>query len=235
MLQGKRFDIPPQSGTRTVDSPAPGQNNLCRTASAIPDNRESNDQPPAKPKLLQRLGNALQARHYSRRTEQTYRHWAKRYILYHHLRHPDEMGEAEINNFLTHLAVREQVSASTQNQALSALLFLYRHVLGREIGDLGKVVRARRPHRLPVVMTRDEVMAVLSRLQGDKRPIAVLPYGGGLRLLACLRLRVQDIDFAGHRILDRDGKGNKDRLWAAAHNRHYAGSQTMPGEAILAA
>jgi site-specific recombinase XerD len=132
--------------------------------------------------------------------------------LYHQLRHPDEMGEAQINAFLTHLAVREQVSASTQNQALSALLFLYRHVLGREIGDLGEVIRARRPYRLPVVMTREEVMAVLSHLQGDKRLIAVLLYGGGLRLLECLRLRVQDIDFAAHQIAIHSSKVNKDRL-----------------------
>lgn len=109
------------------------------------------------PQLLDQMRQALRSRHYSRRTEQTYCHWVKRFIYFHNVRHPAEMSEAEINAFLTHLAVKEKVSASTQNQALSALLFLYRHVLGREIGDLGKVIRARKPKRLPVVMTRDEV------------------------------------------------------------------------------
>lgn len=201
-----------QVGVRpqTVPEQGQGERGECLGKSVRP--AEQSGHPVVKPKLLVRLANALQARHYSRRTEQTYCHWAKRYILFHKLRHPDEMGEAEINAFLTHLAVREQVSASTQNQALSALLFLYRHLLGREIGDLGEVVRARRPHRLPIVMTREEVVAVLSHLQGDKRLIAVLLYGGGLRLLECLRLRVQDIDFAANQIVLRDGKGHKDRL-----------------------
>jgi len=125
--------------------------------------------PRAGPKLLDRLRETLRSRHYSRRTEQTYCHWVKRFIYFHNVRHPAEMGEAEINAFLTHLAVKEKVSASTQNQALSALLFLYRHVLGREIGDLGEVIRARKPTRLPVVMTREEVKAVLANLTGDKR------------------------------------------------------------------
>jgi site-specific recombinase XerD len=114
-----------------------------------------------QPKLLDRLAEALRARHYSPRTEQSYRHWMKRFIFFHNVRHPFEMSEPEINAFLTHLAVMEKVSASTQNQALSALLFLYRYVLGRQIGDLGQVVRARRPRRLPVVLTRAEVAAVL--------------------------------------------------------------------------
>jgi len=153
----------------------------------------------------------LRARHYSLRTEQTYRHWAKRYILFHHVRHPNEMAEPEINAFLTHLAVQERVSASTQNQALSALLFLYRHVLGRPIGDLGEVVRARRPTRLPVVLTRDEVKAVLGHLTGDKWLMASLMYGAGLRLMECLRLRIQDVDLDARQILVRDGKGFKDR------------------------
>jgi len=122
------------------------------------------------------------------------------------------MAEPEVNAFLTHLAVKEKVSASTQNQALSALLFLYRHVLGSEIGDLGEVIRARKPKRLPVVMTREEVKAVLSHLQGDKRLMANLMYGAGFRLMECLRLRVQDIDFARNEITVRDGKGAKDRL-----------------------
>jgi len=122
------------------------------------------------------------------------------------------MGETEINAFLTHLAVEEKVSSSTQNQALSALLFLYRHVIGKEIGDLGNVIRARKPVRLPVVLTRDEVKVLLAELAGDKWLMASLMYGVGLRLMECLRLRVQDIDFTRNEILVRDGKGAKDRI-----------------------
>jgi integron integrase len=136
----------------------------------------------------------------------------KRFIFFHHVRHPKEMGEPEINAFLTHLAVKAKVSASTQTQALCALLFLYRHVIGREVGDLGEVIRARKPARLPVVMTREEVKSVLANLTGDKWLMASLMYGAGLRLMECLRLRVQDIDFARHEILVRDGKGAKDRI-----------------------
>jgi integron integrase len=165
-----------------------------------------------QPKLLDRMHLALRSRHYSRRTEQTYCHWVKKYIYFHNVRHPDEMGEVEINRFLTHLAVKERVSASTQNQALCALLFLYRRVLDREVGDLGDVIRARKPVRLPVVMTRDEVKSVLDNLSGDKWMIASMMYGGGLRLMECLRLRVQDIDFQKNYITVRDGKGNKDRI-----------------------
>jgi len=154
----------------------------------------------------------MRSRHYSRRTEQTYCHWVKRFIYFHRIRHPAEMGEPEINAFLTHLAVEGKVSASTQNQALSALLFLYRHVLNRQIGDLGEVIRARKPKRLPVVMTGEEVKAVLAQLTGDKWLMANLMYGAGLRLMECLRLRVQDVDFAANQIIVRDGKGNKDRV-----------------------
>jgi integron integrase len=122
------------------------------------------------------------------------------------------MGEPEINAYLTHLADKEKVSASTQNQALSALLFLYRHVLDREIGDLGEVIRARKPRHIPAVMTREEAKAVLSHLKGDKWLMASLMYGRGMRLMECLRLRVQDVDFARNEILIRDGKGAKDRI-----------------------
>lgn len=180
--------------------------------------------PPRQPKLLDRLREALRSRHYSRSTEQSYCHWAclprreasrrrqvKRFIFFHKIRHPAEMAEPEINSFLTHLAIKEKVSASTQTQALSALLFLYRHVLDREIGDLGDVIRARKPKRLPVVMTREEVRAVLGHLDGDKWLMASLMYGAGLRLMECLRLRVQDIDFERNEIMVRDGKGAKDR------------------------
>lgn len=121
------------------------------------------------------------------------------------------MGEQEINDFLTHLAVRGKVSASTQNQALSAILYLYRHVLEREVGDLGDVIRARRSKRLPVVMTREEVKTVFDHLSGNKWLMASLLYGSGLRLTECLRLRVQDLDFPNRELLVRDGKGGKDR------------------------
>ena len=165
-----------------------------------------------KPKLMDQLSQALRARHYSRRTEKAYGHWVKRYIYFHKIRHPAEMAEPEINAFLTHLAVKGKVSASTQNQALSALLFLYRHVLNREVGELDEVIRARKSNHLPVVMTREEVKAVISELEGTNRVVASLLYGAGLRLLECLRLRVQDIDFSLNQITVRDGKGNKDRL-----------------------
>lgn len=178
------------------------------TSHMLRENTPRQDQP----KLLDQLREALRSRHYSRRTEQTYCHWVKRYVHFHNVRHPAEMAEPEINAFLTHLAVKGKVAASTQNQALSALLFLYRHVLGREVGDLGEVIRARKPKRLPVVMTREEVKAVLANLSGDKWLMASVMYGAGLRLMECLRLRVQDIDFSRNEILVRDGKGAKDRI-----------------------
>ena len=165
-----------------------------------------------QPKLLDRVREALRARHYIPRTEETYVQWIRRYVRFHNLRHPAEMGELEINTYLTHLAIDEHVSASTQNQALSALLFLYRHVIGREVGDLGNVVRARTPVRLPVVLTTEEVRAVLANLSGDKWLIASLLYGAGLRLMECLRLRVQDMDFSRNEIRIRHGKGVMDRI-----------------------
>jgi integron integrase len=164
-----------------------------------------------KPKLLDRVREATRMRHYSIRTEEAYVGWIKRFILFHDKRHPLEMGEAEITRFLSALAVQGQVSASTQNQALCALVFLYRYVLGQNLGWLDEVVRAKRPQRLPVVLTRPEVKALLSTLDGVHWSMASLLYGAGLRLLECLRLRVKDIDFASHQILVREGKGNKDR------------------------
>jgi len=169
-------------------------------------------QQPRNPKLLDQLKEALRSRRYSRRTEETYCHWVKRFIYFHHVRHPADMAEPEINTFLTHLAVKEKVSASTQNQALSALLFLYRYVIGRRVGELGEVIRARKPQRLPVVMTREQVKAVLEQLTGDKWVMGSLMYGAGLRLMECVRLRVQDVDFSRNEILVRDGKGAKDRI-----------------------
>ena len=164
------------------------------------------------PAMLERLGTALCAWHYVRRTEQAYGHWIKRFTRFHHGRQPAEMAEPEINRFPTHLAVTEKVSASTQNQALAAVLFLYRHGIGRDIGDISEVIRARKPERLPVVMAREEVKAVLANLTGDKWLIAAIMHGAGLRLMECLRLRVQDLDCSRNEILIRDGKGAKDRM-----------------------
>jgi len=162
--------------------------------------------------LLRQIKQVLRARHYSRSTEKTYCHWVLRFIHFHKGRHPADMGEAEINGFLSHLALRAKVSASTQNQALSAILFLYRGLLRRKIGKLGDLVRARRPKRLPVVMTKQEARSVLGRLEGSVWIIACLMYGAGLRLRECLRLRVQDVDFGANQIAIRDGKGFKDRV-----------------------
>ena len=155
---------------------------------------------------------ALRVRHYSIRTEEAYVGWIRRFILFHGKRHPREMGKAEITAFLTTLAVQGKVAASTQNQALSALLFLYRYVLETEVPWLDELVHAKRPQKLPVVLTRGEVQALLSCLRGTKWLMAVLLYGSGLRLLECLRLRVKDIVFERGEIVVREGKGGKDRL-----------------------
>ena len=165
-----------------------------------------------KPRLLDRVRETIRARHYSHRTEKAYVHWIKRYIFFHGKRHPAEMGAPEVTAFLTSLAVQDKVAASTQNQALSALLFLYREVLGVELPWLDDVVRAKRPQHLPVVLTREEVRAVLQRLDGVSQLMALLLYGAGLRLLECCHLRVKDIDFATNQIVVRDGKGRKDRV-----------------------
>lgn len=154
----------------------------------------------------------LRVRHYSRRTEEAYVHWVRRYIDFHDRLHPRELAEDEVNRFLTHLAVKEHVAASTQNQALSAILFLYEHVLQQPLNRIEGVVRARRSKRLPVVLTVDEVSRVMTQLAGDKWLIAMLLYGGGLRLLEALRLRVKDLDFERGEITVREGKGDKDRV-----------------------
>ena len=169
--------------------------------------------PPDAPtsRLLDRVREALRTRHYSRRTEEAYVAWIRRYILSHGKRHPVEMSGAEVTRFLSSLAVEGRVAASTQNQALSALLFLYREVLGIELPWLDDIVRAKRPERLRVVLTRDEVRAVIERLAGAPRLMACLLYGAGLRVLECCRLRVQDVDFGSNQIVVRAGKGDKDR------------------------
>jgi integron integrase len=164
-----------------------------------------------KPKLLDRVRQSIRTRHYSYRTEKAYVHWIKRFIFFHNKRHPSDMAEAEIAQFLSALASESHVSASTQNQALNALLFLYREVLNKDIGYVNGVVRAKRPHRLPVVLTRQEVRSILGVLNGSDWLMALLLYGAGLRLMECLRLRVKDIDFTSNQIVVRAGKGDKDR------------------------
>jgi integron integrase len=163
------------------------------------------------PRLLDQLRAACRVRHYSIRTEDAYADWARRFILFHGKRHPREMGAVEVSAFLTHLAVERQVGASTQNQALNALVFLYRHVLGADPGVLEGVVRAARPRRLPVVLSREEVRRVLGELGGTYRLIALLQYGAGLRVLETLRLRVKDVEWDLGQVVVRGGKGNKDR------------------------
>ncbi len=173
------------------------------------------ENPPAPPpqgkKLLEQVSDAIRVKHYSYRTEKTYIEWIRRYILFHNKRHPREMGAPEIQAFLTHLAVERTVSASTQNQALSAILFLYRHVLHIEIDLPPELFRAQKSKTLPVVLTRQEAMAVIGKMTGTPQLMAKILYGGGLRLTECLRLRVKDIDFGNHQIIVRDGKGEDDR------------------------
>jgi integron integrase len=156
-------------------------------------------------------------RHYSPKTVEAYVGWVRRFVVFHRSRHPQSLGAHDVEGFLTHLAVREAVSASTQNQALAALLFLYKDVLGHEFGDICVPVRAKRPARLPVVMTREEVHAVLDGLTGVWRLMASLLYGAGLRLSECVCLRVRDIDFGSRQILVRRGKGQKDRATLLPH------------------
>lgn len=163
-------------------------------------------------KLLEEVQFRIRARHMSFRTEKTYLHWIRRYIRYHKRRHPREMGGPEVEDFLTSLAVTNQVSASTQNQALAAILFLYRDVLAIDLPWLADVIRAKRPQRLPVVLTRDEVQQVLARLSGTEWLIISMLYGSGMRLGECLRLRIKDIELSRRELLIRDAKGQKDRV-----------------------
>jgi integron integrase len=164
------------------------------------------------PKLLDQVRERLRFKHYSLRTEQTYLFWIRRFILFHNKRHPREMGATEVEAFLTYLAVKRDVSASTQNIALNAILFMYKQVLTIELPWLDGMVYAKRPARLPVVLSRDEVTRLLDQLEGTFQLMARLMYGTGMRLMECVRLRVKDIDFARNEILVRDGKGAKDRI-----------------------
>lgn len=183
--------------------------------------------------FLERIREAIRVRHYSIRTEQTYVEWARRFILYHSKRHPDEMGETEVAAFLTHLAIDRKVAASTQNQALNALVFMYRHVLKSPLGEIAGAVRAKRPARLPVVLSQDEVRRILAELRGAKWLIACLQYGSGLRLMESLRLRVKDLEFDRLAVYVRDGKGGKDRVVTLSKTlteplqRHLAARRTL--------
>jgi integron integrase len=161
---------------------------------------------------MQRVRDSIRARHYSRSTEKAYLGWIRRFIMFHGKRHPSQMGEREIVEFLSHLAGEQRVSASTQNQALSALLFLYRQVMDRELEWLHGVVRSKQPVRLPVVLTRDEVDSILQHLKGTSWIMAGILYGAGLRLMECARLRIKDVEFNRDRITIRSGKGRKDRV-----------------------
>ena len=165
-----------------------------------------------KPRLLDRVRQSIRARHFSPRTEKAYVAWIKRFIFFHGKRHPNDLGAPEVTAFLNHLAVARKVSASTQNQARSALLFLYKNVLERELEWLDDVVQAKGPRRLPVVLSREEVAELLRHLHGTPWLIASTMYGTGIRLLECCRLRVKDVDFRQHQLLVRDGKGQKDRV-----------------------
>ena len=167
---------------------------------------------PAKTLLLDRVRDKIRLKHYSIRTEAAYVDWIRRFIRFHQRRHPRELGAAHVEAFLSHLAVQRNVAAATQNQAKSALLFLYKEVLGLELPWLSNVESAKRPARLPVVLSRSEVTAVLARMRGTNGLIARLLYGSGLRIMEAVRLRVKDVDFERFEILVRDGKGGKDRV-----------------------
>jgi integron integrase len=170
------------------------------------------------PRLLDQVRELIRIRHYSLRTEQAYVQWIRRYINFHGKRHPREMGADELTAFLSDLALRRNVAAATQNQALNAILFLYRDVLKITLPWLNDVQRAKKPQRLPTVLTRREVAALLAQLERTNWLMAALIYGGGLRLLECLRLRVKDIDFHYKQVLIRDAKGQKDRVTVLAAN-----------------
>ena len=166
----------------------------------------------SKSSILSRLREEIRLRHYSPETERAYVGWVVRYVKFHDLRHPLDLTRGDLLHFLAALAVEHGVSASTQNQALAAVNFLYREVLHRPLGELDGIVRAKRPARLPVVLTKAEVRVVLGLMQGTQRLVATLLYGSGLRILECLRLRIKDVDLESHQLLVRSGKGGKDRM-----------------------
>lgn len=167
--------------------------------------------PKNRPRLLDQLRNVIRLRHYSYRTEQSYAYWTRRFVHFHKLKHPAEMGETEVADFLSFLALDRNVAVATQDQALNALVFLYRHVLEKPLGDLPGVRRAKRPKRLPVVLSREEVQRILAQLKGLHRFTVSLLYGAGLRQTECLKLRIKDVDLERSEICVREGKGDKDR------------------------
>lgn len=183
------------------------QRSNCSCAMPGPEHGASN-----QPRLLEQVRHTLRRKHYSLRTEQTYIHWIKRYIYFHGKQHPKDLNEAHVTDFLTDLAVHKNVASSTQNQAMCALIFLYRKVIKKDLGEFENLVYAKRPSRLPVVFSRDEVRSVLLQLEGVPWIMAQLLYGAGLRLMECVRLRVKDVDFSYKQIVVRDGKGQKDRV-----------------------
>ena len=192
--------------------PSPTTSILPASGLSVRDALSSSATSPPKPRFLDQVRGRLRTQHYSRRTEDAYVGWIRRFIVFHGKRHPSELGEAEVTRFLSELAIKGQVASSTQNQALSALLFLYGSVLKRDLSWLEGLVRARGPRRLPTVLTREEVRAVLEQLGGIRWLVVTLLYGAGLRLTEALRLRIKDLDFAASQITVRGGKGNKDRV-----------------------
>ncbi|MDH5408131.1 MAG: integron integrase [Gammaproteobacteria bacterium] len=165
-----------------------------------------------QPRLMDQVRNVLRVHHYSIRTEEVYLQWIRRFIFFHNKRHPKDMGKPEVTEFLTHLAVKKNVSASTQNQALSALLFLYQKVLNIEIEWIDDVIRAKRPVRLPTVLSKHDVVRLLEAIRGEHKLLASVLYGTGMRLMEAVRLRIQDVDFDRKNIIVRSGKGDKDRV-----------------------
>ncbi|HHS13520.1 MAG TPA: integron integrase, partial [bacterium] len=171
----------------------------------------------APPRLLDQVRNAIRTRHYSLKTEKCYIQWIRQYIFFHNKQHPEKLGEKEITLFLNHLAVDRQVASATQNQALCAIVFLYKHVLYQEPGEFKNLIWAKQPVRTPTVLSRDEVKSVLLQMSGTYQMMATLLYGAGLRLSECLRLRVKDVDFDYNQLIIRDSKGNKDRVVPLPH------------------
>jgi len=206
----------PHRGTARPSRPASDPES--GVATAVATSPPSPPPPPSSPRLLDRLRGEIRARHYSLRTERAYVDWVRRFILFHGKRHPQEMGAAEVGPFLTHLAAERHVAAATQNQAKSALLFLYGQVLRQELPWLDEVVTARTRQRMPVVLTVGEVRALLHELAGTMGLVAALLYGTGMRLLEGLRLRVKDVEFERRELLVRNGKGGKDRVTVLPEN-----------------
>lgn len=171
-----------------------------------------------KPKLLDQVRHSLRVKNYSYMTEKAYVHWIKRFIFYHNVRHPIEMGESEVRDFINFLVIKQNVSASTQSVALNALLYLYKNVLSKPLQYIGDIVPSKKPRRLPTVLTPQEAHSILSQLNGQPKLVSSILYGSGLRLFECLKLRVKDIDFHYHSILVRDGKGQKDRITILPQN-----------------